>query len=91
MRQVLYAGISCVGLGNANVFPVIFSQALWRSPTRQNEVSGLMIMGLVGGAVFPLLMGAAADFTSSQAGAMGVLAPAIGFLCVFSRRSPAGR
>lgn len=90
-QAVLYAGISCVGLGNANVFPVIFSQALWRSPTRQNEVSGLMIMGLVGGAVFPLLMGAAADFTSSQAGAMGVLAPAIGFLCVFSRRSPAGR
>ncbi len=90
-QVVLYAGISCVGLGNANVFPIIFSQALWRSPTRQNEVSGLMIMGLIGGALFPFIMGVVADFTAAQTGAVAVLAPAVVFLWFLARRIHAPR
>lgn len=58
---MLYVGISLVGIGNSNVFPIIFSQALLKEPNHANEVSGLMIMGLFGGTVFPLAMGFAAD------------------------------
>ncbi len=49
----LYIGIGLIGFGNSNVFSVIFSQALMSSPSEKNEVSGLMIMGLFGGTVFP--------------------------------------
>ena len=36
-----------IGFGNSNVFSIIFSQALFAMPDKKNEVSGLMIMGLV--------------------------------------------
>ena len=57
----LWAAIALVGFGNSNVFSVILSQALISAPEKKNEVSGLMIMGLFGGTVFPLLMGYASD------------------------------
>ena len=60
-QTVLYASIALVGYGNSNVFSMIFSQALTDMPEQKNEVSGLMIMGLFGGTVFPLLMGLASD------------------------------
>ena len=50
----LYVCIALVGFGNSNVFSIIFSQALLNEPDKQNEVSGLMIMGLFGGTIFPL-------------------------------------
>lgn len=50
----IYVGIALVGFGNSNVFPIIFSQAITAMPNEKNEVSGLMIMGLFGGTVFPL-------------------------------------
>ena len=49
-------------------------------PQRQNEVSGLMIMGLFGGTVFPLLMGVASDALHSQTGALLVLAVGVLYL-----------
>ena len=55
--HMIYIGIALIGFGNSNIFSVIFSQALNNSPAEQNEVSGLMIMGLFGGTVFPLAMG----------------------------------
>lgn len=69
----LYACIALVGFGNSNVFPIIFSQAILHKPEQKNEVSGLMIMGLIGGTVFPLAMGVAADAVHSQTGAVLVL------------------
>lgn len=57
----LWAAIALVGFGNSNVFSIILSQALLSAPEKKNEVSGLMIMGLFGGTVFPLLMGYASD------------------------------
>ena len=41
-------------------------------PEKKNEISGLMIMGLFGGTVFPLLMGFASDAVG-QAGAVAVM------------------
>ena len=57
----LWAAIALVGYGNSNVFSIVFSQAMLSAPEKKNEVSGLMIMGLFGGTVFPLFMGIASD------------------------------
>ena len=64
----LWTAIALVGFGNSNVFSIVLSQALLSSPEKKNEVSGLMIMGLFGGTVFPLAMGWASD-TAKAAGA----------------------
>ena len=82
----LYVCIAMIGLGNANIFPVIFSQALLRLPEKQNEVSGLMIMGLIGGTIFPLLMGCAADAAGSQTGSVAVMTLAVVFLVIFTAK-----
>jgi fucose permease len=79
-KTIMYIGIAMFGLGNSNVFPVMFSQALKRKPANQNEVSGLMITGIVGGAVFPLVMGIASDIMKSQIGALVVLLLLVIFL-----------
>ena len=80
-KPVLYAAIALVGYGNSNIFSICFAQALTSMPEKQNEVSGLMIMGLFGGTIFPLLMGFASD-AIGQIGA--VLVMAVGVLYLFS-------
>lgn len=79
-KMFLYVSIAFVGLGNSNVFSIIFSQALLHAPARKNEVSGLMIMGLSGGAVFPLFMGLLSDFLAAQFGAVLVLCGGVCYL-----------
>ncbi|MBQ7209785.1 MAG: MFS transporter [Paludibacteraceae bacterium] len=66
----LYAGIALVGFGNSNIFSICFSQALLFDPEHENEISGLMIMGLFGGTIFPLCMG----FMSDLWGTIGAVA-----------------
>jgi len=72
-----------VGFGNSNIFSIIFSQALLASPKEKNEVSGLMIMGLFGGTIFPLAMGYASDFTGNQIGAIAVMCIPVVYLLYF--------
>lgn len=81
-EAVLYTAIALVGYGNSNVFSLVYSQALLSVPDRQNEVSGLMIMGLFGGTVFPLLMGFAAD-AAGQTGSVAVMAVGVVYLLTF--------
>lgn len=45
------------GLAVANIFPLVFSIAVRAYPDRSSEISGLMMMAISGGAVFPPLMG----------------------------------
>ena len=80
-KWMLYTAIALVGYGNSNIFSICFAQALTSMPEKQNEVSGLMIMGLFGGTVFPLLMGFASD-AIGQAGA--VLIMALGVIYLFT-------
>ena len=80
-KVLLYTGIALVGYGNSNVFSMCFAQALTAMPEKQNEVSGLMIMGLFGGTIFPLIMGFASDAVG-QAGAVAVMA--IGVIYLFT-------
>lgn len=72
-QSLLYVCVALVGLGNSNIFPIILSQCILRMPNEANEVSGLMVMGLVGGAVFPLIMGFASEMVASQVGALVVM------------------
>ena len=74
--------IALVGYGNSNVFSLVFAQALQSVPDKQNEVSGLMIMGLFGGTVFPLIMGFASD-AMGQAGAVLVMAVGVAYLFTY--------
>lgn len=77
-----YVCIALVGLGNSNIFSMLFSRALLHLPNRKNEVSGLMIMGLFGGTIFPLFMGIVSDWMQSQVGAVAVMS--IGVLYLLS-------
>lgn len=81
----IYVGIGLVGFGNSNVFSIIFAQALLSSPKEKNEISGLMIMGLFGGTVFPLAMGFAAD-ALGQVGAIAVMTIGVVYLLYFTTR-----
>lgn len=79
-ETAIYICIALIGYGNSNVFSIVFSQALLALPDKKNEVSGLMIMGLFGGTVFPLLMGVASDLLASQSGAVIVIALGVAYL-----------
>ncbi len=83
--NALYIGISLIGFGNSNIFPIVLSQALVYAPNEKNEVSGLMIMGLFGGTVFPLAMGFAAD-AIGQIGAVTVMTIGVVYLLYYTTR-----
>ena len=87
---VIYIALALVGLGNSNVFSIIFSQALLATPKERNEVSGLMIMGLFGGTVVPLAMGYAADAVG-QNGAVAVMAVGVIYLVYYTLKIKADR
>ena len=82
-KTVLYTAIALVGYGNSNIFSLVFTQALLSDKSRQNEISGLMIMGLFGGTIFPLFMGFASD-AMGQAGAVAVMALGVVYLATQS-------
>jgi fucose permease len=69
----LYVAIALVGFGNSNIFSMIFSRALLYLPQKNNEMSGLLIMGLIGGTIFPLLMGVLSDALGTQIGSVLVI------------------
>lgn len=84
--------IFIIGLGVANIFPIIYSLTIERYPFRANEISGLMIMAICGGAILPLIMGWISDLTGSVTTAMMVLVVAISYilaLSLFSGKSKA--
>lgn len=82
---VIYVSIALIGFGNSNIFPIIFSQAILSMPEKKNEISGLMIMGLFGGTIFPLLMGLASD-SVGQDGAISVMAVGVIYLLFYTMK-----
>ncbi len=56
--------IFIAGLGFSNTFPIIFSIVVGRMPGYANELSSLIILSVIGGAVIPPVMG----FLSDRAG-----------------------
>lgn len=61
---ILLIALFLIGLSCANVFPIIFSQVIQSEPDKANEISALMIMGVAGGAILPVIMGLVADNSS---------------------------
>lgn len=67
--QVIAWGlVFMIGLSVANIFPLVFSITVEKYPTRSNEISGLMMMAISGGAVIPLLIGWVSDLSTVAVG-----------------------
>ena len=82
------------GLGFANIFPLIFAITVDRMPERSNEVSGLLVTAILGGAVVPPLVGVVADHSSMRSSLFVPIA-AIVYVLVLAllqlRPAPSGR
>ena len=85
-KLLIYASVGAIGYGNSNVFSILFSQALLHLPKKKNEVSGLMIMGLFGGTVFPLVMGFVSDAVHTQIGAVLVMMIGVVYLATLANK-----
>jgi len=72
-------GVLLIGLGFANIFPLIFSITIDTMPGCQNELSGLMVTMIIGGTFIPMMMGSVADKTSV---AFAFVVPLIGICYV---------
>ena len=67
--QVLaFVLIFLIGLGFANIFPLIFSITVDALPERSNEISGLMVTAIIGGAIVPIVFGGVADLLGLMTG-----------------------
>lgn len=71
-KIIAWGLVFIIGLTVANIFPLVFSIAVEKLPARSNEISGLMIMAVSGGAVIPLLIGWISDISTVVIG-MSVL------------------
>ncbi|NOY38610.1 MAG: sugar MFS transporter [Chlorobi bacterium] len=79
IRSLAVISIILIGLSFANVFPLIFSITIDRMPERTNELSGLMITAIVGGAILPVIMGKISDIFNLTA---GLLVPLVAILYI---------
>ena len=71
------AAMFLIGIGAANLFPLIFAVTVERYAERANEISGLMIMAVSGGAFIPPLIGQVSDMMSITAGLYVLVACAL--------------
>lgn len=65
-QPVAVASFFVIGLGFANIFPLVFSITVDSMPEHTNALSGLMVTAIVGGAILPPLMGLVADAATVQ-------------------------
>ena len=65
---IVIASVVLAGLGFANIFPLVFSMTVDSMPEKTDELSGLMVTAIVGGAFVPLMMGFLADNSSPKIG-----------------------
>jgi MFS transporter, FHS family, L-fucose permease len=72
-KIALFALFALIGFSIANVFSIIFSMAIQLRPDKANEISGLMITGVFGGAVIPFIMGLTSDAIGSQVGSILII------------------
>lgn len=72
-----------LGLGVANIFPLVFSLTVQKYPGRSNEISGLMMMAISGGALIPPVIGLVSDSLGVVPG-MGVLLLCTVYLLIVS-------
>jgi len=87
---LILALIGSIAFFSAAIFSVIISLGIGYMPSKANEISGLMVMGIVGGGVTTLLMGFTADRMGSQVGSLAIIAVCVVYLafCAFSLLKP---
>jgi MFS transporter, FHS family, L-fucose permease len=68
VESVVWVLAFVIGFAVANIFPLVYSITVEKYPSRGNEVSGLMIMAVSGGAVIPLIMGLISKLASPVIG-----------------------
>lgn len=80
---VLY--LALIGLANALVWPTVWPLALEDlSPQQISTASALLIMGIAGGAILPLVYGAVADSETGPQQAYWVMLPCYAFILFFA-------
>lgn len=84
---VILVAIGLIGFFCSSIFSVLFSFALKARPDKSNEISGLMITGVAGGAVIPPLMGVCTQMIGNQNGSLIVIGSCMIYLlfCAFSK------
>jgi len=74
------------GIGYANLFGIVFSFAMRSKPDKTNEVSALLIVGLIGGAILPPVLGWLRDVSGSQIAAVVAIAVVWLYMLWLNRR-----
>jgi len=74
------------GIGYANLFGIVFSFAMRSKPDKTNEVSALLIVGLIGGAILPPVLGWLRDISGSQIAAVLAIAVVWLYMLWLNRR-----
>lgn len=72
-KMALFILFGIIGFTIANIFPILFGFAIQARPEKANEISGLMITGVFGGAIIPFLMGLLSDGLGSQNGSVIII------------------
>ncbi|GAB4107556.1 MFS transporter [Echinicola sediminis] len=75
-----YTAIAMIGFGAANLFPLLFSLAIGKMRRRSNEISGLLVMAIVGGAVIPPVLGLISTFGGVR---LSILMVGVVFVSIF--------
>lgn len=58
---IAWGMIFLTGIGFSNIFPIIFTIAVEKRPEYSNEISGMIILAVCGGAIIPPIMGLISD------------------------------
>lgn len=74
------------GIGYANLFGIVFSFAMRSKQDKTNEVSALLIVGLIGGAILPPVLGWLRDLSGSQIAAVIAIAVVWLYMLWLNRR-----
>lgn len=83
-KGAIFALYGVVGFFIANIFAIIFGMAMQARPDKANEISGLMITGVFGGAIIPFCMGITSDMMGSQVGSVIIILFSAVYLLVAS-------
>ena len=77
---LIMCAVGLIGFFCSSIFSIIYSEALKTNPEKENEISGLMIMGVFGGAVIPPAMGLCADAIGNQCGSLIIISACLLYL-----------
>ena len=72
--------VCIIAFAASSIFAVVYSMAIQARPEKANEISGLMITGVAGGAIAPPLMGICADAVGGQGGSVIIIAICTAYL-----------